>query len=106
MSTFYLLTFKWPRLHPAVLVDTRDVQCRRQHTMSRIELRSGSWAPELENTLVFYLSLAEEIHGLQMFQVSPRRLEDLPLGHLPQLQWYLFLEHINRVSHSCKGPEP
>lgn len=26
----------------------------------------GSWVPKLENTPVLYLSLAEEIHGLQM----------------------------------------
>lgn len=26
----------------------------------------GSWVPKLENTLLLYLSLAEEIHGFQM----------------------------------------
>lgn len=52
----------------------------------------GSWVPKLENTLVLYLSLAEEIHGFQMLSVLPGRLEDLTLGDLPQLQGYLLLE--------------
>lgn len=93
MPTFYLSSFQMTLAKPTCAHEhTRYLVKEPDHEFNiGYKCPLGSWVPRLRNTLLLYLSLAKEIHWVQVLQVLPGRPEDLTLGDLPQLQGDLFL---------------